>query len=87
MLHYFCVQHVYICHAVGADVLPVTPRLKQALLRSFDSVFTLFQFTVRFNLHGCPVLLHRTGTLHVAIEICARQQSADQLSCTESMCQ
>ena len=26
-------------------MLPVTPRLKQALLRSFDSVFTLFQFT------------------------------------------
>ena len=48
-----------MCHAVGANLLPVTPRLKQALTRTFDSIFTLFQFTVRCKF-GCPVLLHRT---------------------------
>jgi hypothetical protein len=32
---------------VGPNLLPVTPRLREALLRSFDSVFTLFQYTVR----------------------------------------
>ena len=32
--------------AVGPGLLPVTPRLKEALQRSIDSAFTLFQFTV-----------------------------------------
>jgi hypothetical protein len=32
---------------VGPGLLPVKPRLREALQRSMDSAFTLFQFTVR----------------------------------------
>jgi hypothetical protein len=42
------------CAAVGPGVLPVSARLRQALQRSFESTFALYNFPV--CLAGCNVL-------------------------------